>query len=160
MKWARRHGAAGPSGPTTTGRAELPVMATVSLSLLCLQWTMANSTAAVIAARKNHAPQRAPVRKSPIALPLNPFHSQYHSRQYAAHGAPNNGPNLVGAGGLRTERVGAGLSRTRTDPDLCTKWAGHNGSPISLAVASIAFRICSYTTRGREKRLQSKGSGC
>ena len=40
---------------TTTGRAELP-----------------HSTAAVIAARKNHAPHLIPVRKSPIGLALQP----------------------------------------------------------------------------------------
>jgi hypothetical protein len=33
---------------------------------------MAHSAATVIAARTNHAPQLAPVMKSPIALPLHP----------------------------------------------------------------------------------------
>jgi hypothetical protein len=54
----------------------------------------------------------------------------------------NVGPDLVGAsGGWGTEDRGRALCG-RTGPNLCTKWAGHNGSPISFSL----FAFASYCT--------------
>jgi hypothetical protein len=41
-----------------------------NLRVLCPQWTKAHSAPAVIPASTNHAPQLAPVRKSPNTHPL------------------------------------------------------------------------------------------
>ena len=96
---------------------------------------MANSPAAVIAAKKNHAPHLTPVMKSPIATPLNRCDHKYHSPLLHGHNTTetfplrplkaiidhrNDDPDLGGIGGMGT-KIGAGLSRTRTGPNLCTK---------------------------------------
>ena len=79
---------------------------------------MAHSTVAVIAARKNHAPHLTPVRKSPIALPLNLLHAEISS---TVAGPQHHKDNFSDRNTLSTERHNR---LGNDDPDLVRHLGG------------------------------------